>query len=438
MATSTRKITIKNSTLLMAFILVPFFVDQFQGYLTLVAMVNIPVSLLTKAVMILIMVGYLMIKNKIYELLIIASLIMILLFSLLTDVYNLTFIVADIRLIIKLVFFPLSLYFFITVLESSSRDYLYSVMRFLFYALFVAMVLSVFGIGLSQYGVSSTNISIGYSGYFFAGNELAPLAVLFYSYNLFYHLYNESSVFKLSTVFFIGFISCFLVMTKVSIGGFFVCTLMIPIFMNLSQNLLKWKKVTLLYYSNLMIAGLAIVSVVAIIFFDMILAYYSRLSVAYNRAGNILGARQDWAQLGYDLWIEKYSLLQQLVGGGTYYRSILLGNNETKSVEIDPLDIMLSNGLIGLAAIYGFWLFYLLYFLKLSFETKDRSYGIAIFLLVFTLSVSFTSGHLMGSSIVGFYLALVLAHTLLKKNKKIEEKLVQQKTEPQFLCRDHS
>ena len=249
MATDTQKLTIKKSSLLFIFIIAPFFIDQIQGYLTLVLELNIPFSLMFKAGIILFMLAYFIMHRKLYSLGILIFITVVLLLSVFTDVNNLKYIATDLLLFIKLLYFPMAVFFFIAVFknEKYSDLNLYYIFRFLFYALFVAMIASIFGFGFSQYGVTAANVSIGYSGYFYAGNELAPLAVLLYSYNLFYHLYNKSSILKLSIIMVTGFLTCLLIMTKVSVGGFFVCTLFMPIFMNMFQGVLKWKKITFFY-----------------------------------------------------------------------------------------------------------------------------------------------------------------------------------------------
>ena len=414
---------IKNSWLLFFFILVPFIVDQIYGYYALVMLRDLPIALLTKALMLVIMVVYMVYKNKINHITVLISFAIIFIIPLLTDPDNLIYFKDDVRLFIKLLIFPISYFFFSTVIEKGnySDQFIYKTFRVLFYALFIAITASIFGLGLSQYGINQANVSVGYQGYFFAGNELAPLAVILYSYNLFYHLYHGSSIFKLSLVFMIGFITCVLILTKVSIGGFFVCTFLLPVFMNLPQNMLKWRLKTYRYYSNLMISGLAIIIVFIITFLDMILAYYSRLEAIISRSGDIFGARHDWAGMAYDIWMNKYNLLQQFFGAGTSYQYLMKIDGGKKSVEIDPLDIILSNGLIGFSLVYGFWLLMLFILVKKIFQTKDRCFGVSIFLLIFTLGASSTSGHVMASSMVGFYLAIIIAFTLNRNQLRIKE-----------------
>jgi len=408
-----KKLTIKSNWLLFFFIFTPFIVDQIYGYFALVLLVVLPIALITKAMMLIVMIVYLVNQNRVNYITVLVIFSIILTIPLLTDFDNLDYLVEDIRLFIKLLFFPISFFFFSAVMEKGNYNdqFIYKTFRFLFYALFVAITASVFGIGLSNYGLNKDNVSVGFQGYFFAGNELAPLAVMLYAFNLFYHLYNESSVLKLTTVFLIGACTCLLILTKVSIGGFFVCTLLLPVFMNFPQNLLKWRLETYKYYSNLMISGLVIIVAFVIIFLDMILAYYSRLVAVVERSGDIFGARHDWAGIGYDIWVNKYNLLQQFFGAGTSYQFLININNAKKSIEIDPLDIILSNGIVGFSFIYGFWLITLLVMFRKIFQTKDRYFGISIFLLIFMLGASFTSGHIMASSLVGFYLAIIVSYT---------------------------
>ncbi|MCP5382483.1 MAG: O-antigen ligase family protein [Kordiimonadaceae bacterium] len=409
-----KPLKIRNSSILFVFILVPFVVDQIYGFFALVLMRDLPIALLTKAVMLVIMLVYLINKNKINQIIFLIAISILFIIPLMTDPGNLKYFMEDARLFVKLLFFPISFFFFSTVIEKGnySDQFIYKTFRFLFYALFIAIAASIFGLGLSQYGINKDSVSIGYQGYFFAGNELAPLAVILYGYNLFYHLYNGSSLLKLSVVFMVGLFTCFLILTKVSIGGFFICTISLPIFMNLSQNLLRWKVKTWKYFTNLMITGIIIVTCFLIIFWDMIMAYFSRIEAIISRSGDIFGARHDWAGLGFDIWLNKYHIVQQLFGAGTSYQYLMPVDGGKKSVEIDPIDIILSNGIIGFSFIYGFWFIILFIEIKKIFETKDRFFGISIFLLIFSIGASFTSGHIMASSLVGFYLAIIISYSL--------------------------
>ena len=164
-----------------------------------------------------------------------------------------------------------------------------------------------------------------------------------------------------------------------------------------------------------MVTGLVSIGAIVITFFDMIMAYYGRLAFAYNKAGNVFGVRHNWAQTGYDVWLDKYSFMQQLFGGGTFYRTLIL-EDKSKSIEIDPLDLLLSNGMVGVSVIYGLWLFFIFKFMKKGYDSGDRYYGIAIFSLTFMIAASFTSGHIIYSSLIGFYLAIIVAHSLVRQN----------------------
>jgi len=85
MASKIRKLTVKYSSLLFLFILLPFFVDQVQGFLKLVVNIGFPFSLLVKAVIISIMFGYLVWKKRLPEITFLMFLFFILILSVVTD-----------------------------------------------------------------------------------------------------------------------------------------------------------------------------------------------------------------------------------------------------------------------------------------------------------------------------------------------------------------
>ncbi len=416
MGTNIQIQTIKYSTLLFLFILLPFFIDQIQGYLKIETSFEFPFSALMKAAMIILMFFYLCRKKRISELLFLVFLTFILLLSVLTDSGNLHHLPEDIAQLAKLIFFPVSFIFFSTIFRHQfySDHFIYEIFRFLFYALFIAIVASVFGFGASQYGVDNTGAFIGYSGYFWAGNELSLVVIIIYSYNLFYNLYYQSSFIRILWVFFIGFITCLLISTKVAIGGFLLVTLLLPVFMNLNQSLLKLSQYFLRYYSYLVVAGMAIIWGVVYVLFDLISAYYNRLAFFYDKAdsiANFLSSGRDRRVVdAIDIYVHQYSPLQQIFGGGVYYTGILSTSVEKLTVEIDPLDMLLAYGILGFLLIYLFWFGVTIYLAVKTFKTKDRYIGISLFLMLFCLAVSATSGHVLLSTLTSFYLSIIAAH----------------------------
>lgn len=368
------------------------------------------------------MLSHFILKNRVAEITVMLPLIFILLLSTITNPDNLVSITPAIVALIKLIYFPLCFLYFKSVfltLSYTDTD-MAKAFSFLFYGLFIAIAASVFGFGAAQYGVNSEGVSIGYSGYFYAGNELAPLAVILYCFNLSHKLYIRASFKQTFVVFSVGFFTCLLIMTKVAVGGFFLVTILLPLFMNFNQVILKWQIYTFKYYRNLIVAGSAIISGIVIIFLDVVMAYYDKMSVFFYKADNIVSflssGRTERVGKAYDLFLNDYSLLQILFGGGEYYKTALSGDRETFSIELDPLDLILSNGFFGLLLIYGIWLSIAIYLVAKTFKSKDRHSGGALLIILFCISASFTSGHIISSALVSYYLAVIIAYAISRNS----------------------
>lgn len=412
--------TIHLRHLLFVFILSPFFADQVQGYLKLTLSVDVPFSILVKAILLALMLIYLFCHNKIKELTFILSLFTILMVSLFTDDHNITYAGDTISMIIKLIFYPICVLFFLELFKKINvdDDYIYNALRFLFVALFIAIIASVFGFGYSQYGVNQEGVSVGFSGYFWSGNDLAPLSVILYTFNLFHHIYNRSSAMKFFACFAMGCLTCVLISTKVSIFGFLVVSFVLPILMNINQNILKWHFNTVSYFMKLWILGVLAVGIFVAVFWDNINAYVNRMSNYYAKASSVTQFLYSGRTNRIDPAIEmynQYSVLQKIFGSGYFHQHQKLAKFENLLVEIDPFDLLLSHGIVGLISVYSFWFFTVVMVTRRTFKSKDHYYGAALTLLLFLLSASFTSGHIVLSSLNGFYLALIIGYTCRRK-----------------------
>lgn len=415
---------IKKETLVFLLVVFPFFSDQFQGFLTLQLKIASPFSVLIKTGMIIFMTGYLIYYNKVIKLFLFLFLFFILLISLLTNTQNLQYFIKDFSYIMKLVYFPLSFFFFLTVWENKhlKDQTFYLINKFLFIMLSLALAASIVGIGMSQYGVNASGVSLGYSGYFNAGNELGPLALIFYTSVLFHQLKNHFKFKVIFITFIVGFFICLLIATKVTLLGIILVTLITPFVMGFNKNLITIKKYSLKYYSLILLGGTIAGTLIALIFWDMILAVYGRMAYYFSKStdiGQFLATGRDIkAAEGMKVFREDYSLLQQLFGGGYgyYQRQIAsqLSGREFESIEVDFYDTLLSNGIIGLMIVFAFWLTPLILLTRKALVTKDTDSSLGILLLVLILGVSFTGGHMFASSLVGFYLAFVISFTLFK------------------------
>lgn len=436
MAQSTGKITINNSsffiikqsTIIALFIIVPFFIDQIQGYITLVLLSNFPFSLFFKLVYMCIFFIFLLKYNKLNYTVISLGFICIVLLSMLSTIDSTDQITKNFSSLAKLLYFPISFFFFKTIFlhKNYSALFIYQIFSFLFWALSIAILASVFGIGTSQYGENVEGVSIGFSGYFFAGNELGPLAVMFYACVLNYQIHTKTKMWKLLLTFGVGLVTCTLIATKVSIGGFLIMTLLIPFYMNITQSVIAIKSSILKFYLALMSGGVAIIGIFIFTFKENLLAYFNRLSFYYERADTLVAflasGRDKRVQGAIDIYVDQYSWFEKLFGTGDWYKvplaaSLHRPHIESVSAEIDPLDLLLSLGLIGGSALLFFWFYCAYHSYRISLYAKSSYYSTPFLIIAFFLATSFSAGHIFSSSMLGFYLSIILAYTFTTYTK---------------------
>jgi hypothetical protein len=124
-----------------------------------------------------------------------------------------------------------------------------------------------------------------------------------------------------------------------------------------------------------------------------------------------------------DIYIHDYNWFEKIFGAGEWYKAPLAATlNKSHilavSVEIDPLDLLLNVGLFGAVLVLYFWLYCFYQSLKISLDSKVAHEGVPFLIMIFFLSTAFSAGHIITSSLLCFYLAVVLAFSSAAYKKK--------------------
>lgn len=389
---------------------------------------NIPsLGIIIKSVFLGIMILYLIIlstskykKMSLYYLMAI-FLYMVLFFITKINYLNLSLFVIELKYMIKILFYPISLITMICYFDDKklSKEELSSVLlkSFLIYLLFI-IIPFITKTGFNSY----MDGSYGSSGWFYAANEMAIILIVLFPFS--YMLLKKSIVFVIVPI-----ISALLISTlgtKVSMIGLYVISLMLFI---ISLFYRKNKK-----FDKKLILGtfLVLISVIAIFNssntvdnisnsiliqerqneidkelynfdYDSNSLFY-KVVLKYGRA--ILSDRDLYFKYTFKTYDDNFNINTLLFGIG--YSDVYKINNElaTKLIEIDFFDILFHSGLMmSLIVFLPF-----VYFIVKLFKSKKFNINIVFYTLMIALifSISCLSGHTFGAPAVSIYLSFYM------------------------------
>ncbi|MBH0060033.1 O-antigen ligase family protein [Pseudoalteromonas sp. NZS71] len=402
----------------------PLILDQFQGFIIIELGFSFPISVVIKMTLILYMINFIYSVNRMVLGLFLIFLFLPLFLSILVAFfrdYSYTF--ENFIFVTKVIYFPLVFLFFKNYFKVKQYDFsvVINYLCYLYFIFFLFIALSIIGLGESLYGVNSEGVSIGYSGYFVAGNELGPIFIILSSVVLFFLLEKKKSLFLLLLLSVFNFVFAFLIGTKAALLGSIAVTVVLPFYLYLkkacrSNYSLKSYVVFVLSIS------LMSISIFSLLFHNVISAYVARWEFFYSQADSLisflLSGRLERVEAAMFIFLEDYSFFEQLFGGGfVYFQTKMSPEYPRLIVEIDLLDSLLTFGIVGTVLVYSFWFYiaFSLFFRKVNNDTRFLIFVRFIFVVI--LSLSFISGHIIYSSLLGFYLALISSLSLAHNNR---------------------
>lgn len=254
----------------------------------------------------------------------------------------------------------------------------------------------VLGYGYSTYGGEVGETSIGVKGFFYAGNEISALLVLFSG---FYLVISYTSS-KLKFLFFgaLWLAIGALISTKTSILAVVILVVLIPIMYD-GKRLFAFNNVASVTFYLIMVGTLIQSIAIYDAFKDTMM--YGRLNFFYQKHGilGIIFSSRDMFLIDmWDLFDQTSSIFTVLFGNGVSY----YGDSSIFSVELDLPDIFFWHGIVGV-------LVTLIIFTTMTYfsvaNVRDGQYPLAGGVLLTNLLlfvISNLSGHILASGMLAF------------------------------------
>ena len=265
-----------------------------------------------------------------------------------------------------------------------------------FLVIFFNIILGYFGFGFSKYGEDIDGSIIGSIGYFYSGNELN--SALFICFSSFYFIYRNSfsSFIKLSILFL--FVT-FATLSKSIIGGYFFITL-VSLFLLHNRFNLKYFILTLFF-------GATVFLVLNNITF--INLYLESFSYLYDRSDTFFDFISNGRSQRFNAFeiTHFFSNLNKIIIG-TYHP-----DNNIFTFEMDYLDVLFYNGIIGLLILYFCWKF-LLKLISKNLQINERRY--IIYTILFYNLIAFFAGHTLYSQMSLLFLIIFVIITHININ----------------------
>ena len=321
---------------------------------------------------------------------------------------------ADFVLILK-IFSPVIYFKYFTVVVDEMPDEYARIGPILlminFLVLLVNLILGAAGFGYASYSTGGTNIGI--NGFFGAGNELGAVFVVLTAYLLSRAYTKGFWTYTLVALFSITL--GVMISTKTSILAALALTALMPVFLEGRAFFYPTAK------KILVTTVLLLVLVTSVVLFKGIL----------EQAGL-------WKRL---VWLyEEYGLLRVVLSGRDQFAAELLAVFQQSSVftwlfglgsanlynlwlpikpfaELDPIDVLIHFGLIGLCIAVTIYLYLfksVLSHWKRTRNSTTSAAGLAFFILI---GLSFTSGHIWFSGMLGPFLGILLGLSYLEASK---------------------
>jgi hypothetical protein len=402
----------------------PIFFDQFAGFLKEEFSIDFKITLIFKLIVLIgFILGTFILVNKknIYSLVYII-LIFLIYFSWYIFIGYSTAI-RDLQFIAEVFLMPIAYLFFLSFFKKIfiPVDTFLKGINIVMFFIFGAVFISLLGFGLSSYGQTSAGESIGYKGYFMAGNELSSLVLIFSSLTIYNYKTKRLRLNVITTILLIA--TSFLIGSKTLILGCFVIIISIPILKSSrdKNRMLKISKKTILFF----LMSMLFLMPVFIYGLKYITPLINRLVYKFNAHDSIItfimSNRNNRIQPAITNYVENSSLGEFLLGMG-YSRTVDENLKLFKYglVEIDLFDVLVVGGFVLLIITYFIWVVFIR---KIYMEYKLNSHMLVVpifasFMLLFFNS--FIAGHIIYSSIIAIYLGLATAYIMAYRKKSDE------------------
>lgn len=281
-----------------------------------------------------------------------------------------------------------------------------------FYIVALNLILGILGFGFASYGVGE----IGIKGFFYAGNEVSGLYIVFFGLLLHWAWQKVGKLLYL-IMSVLTLIAGLLIATKAAMLAGALLVFAIPIFNERNRLFhLTWLKIKLIF-------PFVILLLVLSFFLISILestGIWGRLVWFYEKKG-IIGLIFS----GRDEFISTGMAAFHFVAGAPEYIFGIgrtgLGLITKESMEVDPIDMFLWFGILGVCV----YISLVFVFIKVSYLAtlqKNSEWGPVVLLInIVLIAVSIIAGHIFTSGMLGPFIGLIngIAYADYFKNKSL-------------------
>jgi hypothetical protein len=258
--------------------------------------------------------------------------------------------------------------------------------------LLLNLYLSFLGFGFSNYSINAADISIGGTGFFYAGNEVGGALLALYAIILFKVRYNTIKAMSLTFAF---FIASFALMSKAAILGIAIL-FVIYLF---AYKPIGYFKIT------------AVLAAVLFVSYDFIL---ETISPAVNRWSYLIGEYGALTYLtgGSKRWEMAGSIFTRIA---EYPFLLFTGNGWSGLAEQNFVDLLEGFGFVGVL-VFVIWIYWgANVFQKLQYRA-DKFYCFLAFFLLITVAV--LAGHIIQSAMIAPFIAILANINFVNRNEK--------------------
>ena len=355
------------------------------------------------------------------------------------DLLNLTFLVSELKYILKFIYFPVLTFALLNIFDESGfeKDKLDKIMlwNLIFYILII-IIPTILDINFKSYSNSSYAGSVGW---YFSANEVSTILLLLFP---FIYLLLKKHKLLFSILFILSLFTISLIGTKVTLFGIIIITFLIFI-----TTLLKKKRIlneiviitfgafliTTIYMSGNYSAmnlkkSISIEESQEITEIENeISSYYegSKFLNSMKQLGSILLSDRDiYALNSYYIYSENYRPSYLLFGMGYSNTDRISNYRVEKLIEIDFLDIFFHLGLLAIFIVaFPFIYTFIIYFKKRKSKSTKFNINIFFYLMIIfmTLGISSTAGHAYLAPAVSIYISIYFIY-LLNEIKSFEKR----------------
>lgn len=303
----------------------------------------------------------------------------------------------------------LSFYFFTNYFQNQRGENIIFQIVYLSYAVVVVNILVKYiGLGYPMYNYDD----IGSRGFFFAGNEISVL-LLILSAIIGKRLWMQNKYFLYFTIGLLTVFTALTISSKASMIGAIIILLMVPI-KRPSINSINFKSIFKYSLSILIVTPLIILTVWKFVKNSKVYERFVHFYEELDFLSFIYSNRNIFFFEYLEIYKNEYNFLEKIIGvGQTAYEEL----SEMQTVEIDSIDILFAQGIIGVIVFIGLITFVFLQSLKLSFFSNYHYANFTFFMCVLLFVISNFSGHTFNSGMAGPFIGLTFALMYIKTNK---------------------